>query len=73
MPVQYEDLKTVAEQTAHEFGQRCSQIAHGKGLGDIARRYALTHQCSAFPRTDNGYGRLLAAFCAGAGINLNEI
>ena len=71
--------KTVGEQTAFEFAGQLSQsldLDHKpdrRTLSLVARRYAFTHQHSVFPRASNGYGRLLAAFCAGAGLDLNEV
>ena len=68
--------KTVAEQAAFEFAKQVTQLRHisdKRTVALIGRRYAHTHQYAAFPRSDDGYGRLLAAFCAGAGLDLNEV
>jgi hypothetical protein len=70
--------KTVAEQTAFEFGSQLRQsldITHRKderALSLVARKYAFTHQFQ-FQRATDGYGRALAAFCAGAGLDLNKV
>jgi hypothetical protein len=68
MPIKYSDLKTVAEQSAYDFGQRCRSSLSGTSLDTIGRHYAFAHQLSAFPRSETGYWRLLAAFRAGAEI-----
>lgn len=68
MTIKYSDLKTVAEQSAFDFGQRCRASLSSVSLDTIARQYAFAHQYSAFPRSDNGYRRLLDAFRAGAQI-----
>lgn len=70
MPVGYEDLKTVAEQTAFEFGRSVNNQVGETTTRVLANKYAFTHQCSAFPRSDNGYERLRVAFLAGARLNL---
>lgn len=73
MTIKYSDLKTVAEQAAFDFGQLCRARLYPLSLSSvsldtIARQYAFAHQHSAFPRSDNGYQRLLASFKAGAQI-----
>ena len=72
--ITFKSLKTVAEQSAFEFGQRVRSMGLGiEAERTIASKYAFAHQYAAFPRSDDGYSRLRAAFCAGAGITIDAI
>lgn len=60
------DFKTVAEQSAFEFGRQVAQIIIDRhAVAAVGRRFAFTHQFAAFPRSDKGFERLQRAFMAG--------
>lgn len=61
----YDQLKTVAEQTAYDFGARFAGMSEALKRR-IASSYSYTHGYALFPRSDDGYQRLMAAFLSGA-------